>query len=222
MSKDRKPVVVLDPGHGGKDSGAKGPTGLKEKVVVLVVALLVKAILTPYCRVILTRSKDVFVTLPGRVKIANQAKADVYVSIHCNSFTKPVMGIETFINRQTQVSFPLGEALQDRMTDAFPNHTDRGLKRAGYHVLRHTKMAAALVELEFIHVVCGERHLANKSNQRKYAEAIADGVLDFLDLSRKPLVEHEDPSEPVPCKALEMSEQIDGVITQLERIKELA
>ena len=219
-------TICIDPGHGGKDPGAVGPSGLKEAQVVLAVALLMKAELLAAgdCKVVLTRGDDRFLELHERAAIANEAGANVFLSIHCNSATRPAMGIETFIARKTWVSFPLGEDIQDALCAEFPGHTDRGLKRAGFAVLRRTNMAAALAELEFIHVDCGERHLADKKVQRRYAQALVRGVRRFLEL---PALEsgkepEGEPDEPVACPALVMADRLDGVAAQLKDIAMLA
>ncbi|MDP2479739.1 MAG: N-acetylmuramoyl-L-alanine amidase [Candidatus Palauibacterales bacterium] len=79
--------IVIDPGHGGKDPGARGPRGTKEKNVALAVARRLKARLDkdPNIDASLTRSKDVFIPLAGRPKIAVERHADLFLSIHCNS-----------------------------------------------------------------------------------------------------------------------------------------
>lgn len=91
--------VVLDAGHGGKDPGAIG-NGAKEKDITLALVLKVGKILDQYkdIDVVFTRKTDVFITLNERPKIANRAKADVFVSIHCNSSANPnPFGTETFV-----------------------------------------------------------------------------------------------------------------------------
>jgi len=91
--------VVLDPGHGGKDPGAIGPNGLKEKNVTLQVAKRLKKILeTDYgCEVFLTRDKDVYLSLEERTAIANAKKADIFVSIHTNAEpSNRIQGVETY------------------------------------------------------------------------------------------------------------------------------
>lgn len=97
----RKPLVlVIDPGHGGKDPGAVGPSGLQEKHVVLQVAKQLRQIIRrnlPQYRVVMTREEDVFVPLTERTKIANTHRADVFISIHANaSERRKVRGIETW------------------------------------------------------------------------------------------------------------------------------
>jgi N-acetylmuramoyl-L-alanine amidase len=91
-------VVVLDAGHGGKDPGNLG-NGFKEKDIALSIVLKIGAALEKYkdIKVIYTRKKDVFVNLYVRGKIANKADADLFVSVHCNSFYTQVYGTETFV-----------------------------------------------------------------------------------------------------------------------------
>jgi N-acetylmuramoyl-L-alanine amidase len=90
-SVDRLIVVAIDPGHGGEDPGAVGPTGLREKDVVLQVALQLRDRLNalPGMRAMLTRDADFFVPLQDRVKKARRVQADLFVSIHADAFLTP-------------------------------------------------------------------------------------------------------------------------------------
>ncbi len=91
--------VVIDAGHGGKDPGAIGPTGLREKVVALKIARRVKQLLQKElgCQVVLTRNRDRFLPLEQRTAIANVKKADLFVSIHANaSPNRRLRGVETY------------------------------------------------------------------------------------------------------------------------------
>lgn len=91
--------IVLDPGHGGHDTGTIGPEGLREKDLVLDVAKRLGAIIEERLNseVIYTRSDDVFVPLERRTEIANEAKADLFLSIHANSSTlRSAAGVETY------------------------------------------------------------------------------------------------------------------------------
>ncbi len=92
--------IVIDPGHGGKDPGTCSPSGLKEKDIVLDVALKVAKILREKlgCEVILTRDRDVFVPLEERTAIANAKEADLFLSIHVNAAPNhDAHGIETYV-----------------------------------------------------------------------------------------------------------------------------
>jgi N-acetylmuramoyl-L-alanine amidase len=91
--------IVIDPGHGGHDTGTIGKGGLREKDLVLDVALQLRTMLEDKlgAEVILTRDRDVFVSLEDRTAIANQRQADVFVSIHANSSSnRAISGVETY------------------------------------------------------------------------------------------------------------------------------
>ena len=91
--------IVIDPGHGGHDTGTIGPTGLEEKGLTLDVALRLGKLIEQKlgAQVVFTRTEDTFVPLEERTAIANQAKADLFISIHANSSDDPAArGIETF------------------------------------------------------------------------------------------------------------------------------
>ncbi|MEK6532949.1 MAG: N-acetylmuramoyl-L-alanine amidase, partial [Nitrospirota bacterium] len=92
-------TIVLDPGHGGKDPGARGLRGTEEKDITLRVALRLRDLLSkqPGVRVLMTRDQDVFVELEERAKFANRHEADLFVSIHVNSHpSRSVKGIEIY------------------------------------------------------------------------------------------------------------------------------
>ena len=88
---DRLVIVALDPGHGGEDPGAIGPTGLREKDVVLAIALQLRDTLNavPGMRVMMTRDADFFVPLNDRVQKARRVQADLFISIHADAFLRP-------------------------------------------------------------------------------------------------------------------------------------
>jgi N-acetylmuramoyl-L-alanine amidase len=92
-------VVVLDAGHGGKDPGKPSKYGYKEKDIALKIVLAVGELLekNPDIKVIYTRKTDVFIELKDRPKIANRAKADLFVSIHCNAHHTEAYGTETYV-----------------------------------------------------------------------------------------------------------------------------
>lgn len=104
---DRLIVVAIDPGHGGEDPGAVGPTGLKEKDVVLSVAKQLQERLNalPGMRAMLTRDADFFVTLHERVKKARRVQADLFVSVHADAFYTPqARGASVFALSQSGAS----------------------------------------------------------------------------------------------------------------------
>lgn len=108
--------IVIDPGHGGKDPGAIGYRGLKEKDVTLRLAKLLKQKLEAYpgCQVILTRYKDEYVPLEKRAALANKVKADLFISLHCNACpSHRLHGIETYFLGLTDDKYALAVAARE-------------------------------------------------------------------------------------------------------------
>jgi N-acetylmuramoyl-L-alanine amidase len=176
-------LVMVDPGHGGKDPGAIG-FGLYESHVVLDTGLRLRAILerTPI-RVKMTRESNVFYSLSERVQKANAANATSFVSIHANAFSGRTSGTETFYyraayNQNWEDSKQLATFIQKRMIQAW-RLTNRGVKDGNLYVLRENTMPAALVELGFIDNATDNAKLKSPEWRAKAAEAIYYGILDY-------------------------------------------
>ena len=125
-------VVVLDPGHGGKDPGASGPGGIEEKRITLAIARAAAARLRrvdPGLRVLLTRSGDSYVSLAGRTAFANAKGADLFVSIHVNASETPESsGIETYtLNNSNDRATKRLAALENGLAEAGVERSDRDL-----------------------------------------------------------------------------------------------
>jgi N-acetylmuramoyl-L-alanine amidase len=111
--------IVIDPGHGGHDTGTTGPTGLLEKDVVLDVGLRLKKLLEQKagCEVVMTRSDDTFIPLEERTAIANEKAADLFISIHANaSGDRSARGIETYYLNFTSSPESLEVAARENAT----------------------------------------------------------------------------------------------------------
>jgi N-acetylmuramoyl-L-alanine amidase len=145
-------VICIDAGHGGSDPGAEGVCGILEKDVNLDVALTLRSYLEDRgAEVVMTRDGDYYVSLDERCTIANNAGADIFVSIHCNSYSSSTAnGIETYwYTYGSSNSERLATEIQQSMVQTF-GLRDRGVKQADYYVLKNTAMPAALSELMFI------------------------------------------------------------------------
>ncbi|GAB6149714.1 hypothetical protein JCM1406_08840 [Clostridium novyi] len=180
--------VAIDPGHGGYDSGAVGHNGVLEKNVTLAVSLKLGQVLkNSGIDVVYTRTSDKCpwpsnknAELQMRCDIANNANADYFVSIHCNSAdTSAATGIETYYDRDSKRGNILAKNIQNELVNEF-GYKNRGIKPCGFYVVRHTKMQAVLVELEFISNSNREQILNNPKYQQRYAEAIARGIKDTI------------------------------------------
>ncbi|MCL6479559.1 MAG: N-acetylmuramoyl-L-alanine amidase [Peptococcaceae bacterium] len=186
--------IADDAGHGGRDSGAIGPTGVKEKNITLSVAKQVADILKHIVDVRLTREDDRELgptkdaDLQARVNVANNWNADIFVSIHCNSADdKSAHGCEVWTTPgQTQADI-LAESIIEAMETALPELTFRkdytdgdSDKEAKFAVLTRTKMPAVLIELAFISNPTEEALLESPAFQARAAIAIAKGIANFL------------------------------------------
>lgn len=183
-------VIVIDPGHGGTDTGAISAKNLYEKDVTLPIALHLKPILEERgATVILTRDGDYDVygphadavsELQARVDIAERETADVFLSIHIDSFVRPnVGGVTTYYHRKTVFDETLAEALHDHTTrvDGFD---DRGTRTANFYLLVNSTMPSALVELGFLSNPKEEAQLRKDNVRRAFAEQIADGLEEYF------------------------------------------
>jgi N-acetylmuramoyl-L-alanine amidase len=169
--------VMIDAGHGGKDPGAVSGA-LQEKDIVLQVALLLEEELEARGHEVeLTRRSDIFLPLDRRAALANGAKAQLFVSLHCNSSVNPdAHGMEVFHFRGSEQSRRWAQKVQSAMAARFPDHRNRGIKDATFAVLRLTRMPAVLVELEFLSHPKQRCFLDDPACQAGLAEAIADAV----------------------------------------------
>ena len=180
-------IIVLDPGHGGSDPGAIGPTGLQEKQVTLPIAEYLKSILEAKgAKVILTRTTDVDVygphasgvdELQARVNVANGNQADAFISIHINSFSNPnVGGIATYYFDGSDQSKKLASSVQEQIAEHNGFNGDRGIQPGNLYVLRHSLMPSILVELGFISNPKEEGHLKESETQKDFANELAKGL----------------------------------------------
>lgn len=181
MTKIAQYKICIDPGHGGKDPGAIGPSGTKEKDITLAIALKLKPLLENRgIEIYLTRTADIFVDLSIRAKMANEAHADYFVSIHCNSAINPqAHGIETYCYVKSEKAEKLANMVQSEIVKA-TGLMDRGVKTANFAVLRETKMPAILIETAFISNINEEKLFKNVVFQDKIAIAIAKGLCRYL------------------------------------------
>ncbi len=173
-------VVIVDPGHGGKDPGAIGLGGLQEKDVIMPIAQQVASILEQQgVQAVLTRRSDYFVDLAPRVAMAERMNADLFVSIHANSMglSRPdISGLETYY-------YSSGQRLAQTIHNSISQSMDvknRGVRRARFFVLRKTSMPSVLVEVGFVTGREDAVKLSNPTYRSQMAEAIARGILQYI------------------------------------------
>jgi len=182
---------LIDPGHGGPDTGAIGPNHTYEKDNNLAIALALNDILKQAgAKTILTRDKDISPAvnysetedLQARVNIANAAKVDLFICIHNDANGKPeIQGTATYYsedNPQKSESIRLANSIQAATIDTLQTN-NRGLKEAGFYVLKHTTMPSILLETAFISNPYEEARLQNSTFRQNVATAIFHGIYNY-------------------------------------------
>ncbi len=137
-------------------------------------------------QVIMTRTSDVDVDLPPRVALANSSGADAFVSVHANalSMARPdVNGVETFYFQGGR-SAALAEAIQRQLMAVSPGTPDRGARPGRFFVIRRTVMPSALTEMGFVTGQIDAPRLADPEFRRRLAQAVATGILNYLNGGR--------------------------------------
>ncbi|BBB92614.1 MAG TPA: N-acetylmuramoyl-L-alanine amidase [Methylomusa anaerophila] len=181
-------VFCLDPGHGGSDPGSLGPAGTAEKDHTLAIALLLRDKLEKNgATVIMTRDSDKDVAYPDaipdeelrvRVSAANDAEADLFISIHNDSFTsKTAVGTTTF-HYGDRESVQLAKLVQECIGNRLGTK-DRGSRFASFYTLRYTDMPAILVEVAFISNPVEEMLLSSTDGRENAADSICEGIMKY-------------------------------------------
>jgi orotidine 5'-phosphate decarboxylase subfamily 1 len=240
----KRRLVVIDAGHGGRDPGARGPGGTREKDITLAVSRRLAAVLRqdPTLEVRMTRDRDTLIALHDRARLANRWRRDgqpaLFVSVHANANpSRSEKGYETYFlaeartadARRVEGVRERGRAVRGETPGAGPclhphrpapepapprvgrrgaddpgapprgaPGPDRGVKQAGFAVLRGTFMPAVLVEIGFVSNPSEERLLTTAERQREIAEQLARGIRDF---SRAPVILAGPPCEVKPFPA---------------------
>jgi N-acetylmuramoyl-L-alanine amidase len=177
--------LVIDLGHGGYDPGAIGLNKTHEADVVLAIGKELNELLKGYkLEIKFTRLSNVYLSLSERAKIANDFKADYFLSIHINSASdKSVRGVEVwqYSNKNDRLN-KFSNGLCTDISKIF-NVRNRGVKLSQkLSVLKNTNMPAALIEVDFISNVNAEKDLNVSSNIKAVALAIRDNLLDLFEL----------------------------------------
>ena len=179
-------MVVIDPGHGGKDPGTSGHN-MVEKNIVLPLALKVAAMLRQAgFRVVCTRTDDSYPTLEDRVKLAEKNKAAVFLSIHANAFTRTTTrGVETVYpakGTHAAVSASFGKLVQAGLTTACPDTMDRRAKSdvRNLYILKNAPCATAIAEIGFLTNAEDAAYIADPERQQDIAVGLANAVIRYF------------------------------------------
>ena len=178
-------ILVIDLGHGGTDPGAVGPNGTHEADLVLAIGKELNELLKGYnLSIKFTRLSNIYLSLTERAKIANDFKADYFLSIHINSASdKTVRGVEVwqYSNKNDRLNKFSNGLCSD--VSKILNIRNRGLKLSKeLSVLRNTTMPAALIEVDFISNAQAEKDLKVNANIRAVAIAIKNNLVKLFEL----------------------------------------
>lgn len=183
---DAKKIIVIDPGHGGNDSGAIGVNNLKEKSITLEIARSISEMAeknhNKTVEIYQTRYSDTLVSLSDRAKLAKGLNADLFLSLHCNHSDNPdARGVEVYVSNQssrfldeaTWFGFQLQADLNEKL-----GFESRGVKFANFQVLRETTdfMPSVLLELGFLSNEDERRYISNYT----HAGLIAAIILSLI------------------------------------------
>lgn len=187
--------IVIDPGHGGVDPGAMGSKGVHEKDIVLEVSKKLADILRQSgAEVILTRESDRDLSdadvynlyrsklqdLTRRVELANENNADIFISIHVNSFPdRREKGAQTFSQPGSEESKKLAASIQKEL-NSFLENSGREAKQVDYFANRMTEMPSVIVEIGFITNPGEEKLMLDPVYQNKIAWSIYAGTARYL------------------------------------------
>jgi N-acetylmuramoyl-L-alanine amidase len=168
-------TVVVDAGHGGKDSGAYRRYGPAEKMVTLDVAQrLERKLRESKIKTVMTRDSDVFIPLNDRVAMENAQKNAIFVSIHFNdSRRRKTRGFETYYH--SGASIDLADRIQQKLMTV-PSSANGGVHTANFRVLRLANCPAVLVECGYL----SNRSEGNQARDSEYRELLADRIAEAI------------------------------------------
>jgi N-acetylmuramoyl-L-alanine amidase len=168
-------TVVVDAGHGGKDTGAYRRYGGAEKIATLDVAKrLDRKLRESQLKTVMTRSSDVFISLDERVAIENRQKNAIFVSIHFNdSRRRGIHGFETYYHSASAAE--LANRIQQKLM-TLPHSANRGVHTANFRVLRLAAYPAVLVECGFL----SNRAEGGEARDSEYRELLADRIAEAI------------------------------------------
>ena len=190
-------VIVLDAGHGKPDEGAQSSTGTTEAETNLKIALKVQSLLEQSgATVILTRSDDEAIydldsktlkqkkisDIRNRVKIGNEAQADIFVSIHLNKIPQEqYWGWQCFYKEGNEQSIKLAKSLQENLNESIQKENKRvAMKLENVYIMKHVEIPISIVECGFLSNKEEEKLLLEDSYQDKLAWGIYNGIIDYF------------------------------------------
>ncbi|PQV63101.1 N-acetylmuramoyl-L-alanine amidase [Abditibacterium utsteinense] len=177
-------TIVVDAGHGGHDTGARGRSSMEKSHTLDISRRLRNNLQARGANVLMTRDSDNFISLQGRVDFANQRRANLFVSVHINaSPNKNSGGTETFY--YTAISQSLAREVHKELVKA-TGRVNRNIHQRRFYVVRHTWMPSILTETAFISNSKEEALLLNPNYRERVARGIAQGISNYISIYGRP------------------------------------
>ncbi|HOK53300.1 MAG TPA: N-acetylmuramoyl-L-alanine amidase, partial [Armatimonadota bacterium] len=176
-------TIVIDPGHGGRDPGAQR-NGVQEKTLNLQISNAIRyALEREGAKVILTRYDDQFLELSDRPAVADQYRADFFISVHCNAMPSPntATGIQTLYSNKSGSNYLLAAALHNQIVRLTGMSDGKVRNRPGLIVLKHANIPAVLLECGFIDNDRDRQKLCDPTYHRTLAQAVVDGLKHYVE-----------------------------------------
>jgi N-acetylmuramoyl-L-alanine amidase len=193
-TQEVKGVVVIDAGHGGMDEGTSSQDGryLEKDYALIIVKRLKKLLEEENVTVYYTRMADKNISKEKRTKKANQLKADLFISVHCNASSvgdTTANGLETlYSKRQAKNSSLSNKKLAQIMLDELTKATglrERGvINREQLYLLHHSEVPTTIVEIGYMSSKKDLKFIKKKSGQQKIAQGICDGIMRALEAEK--------------------------------------
>lgn len=184
-------IIVIDPGHGGKDPGAISKNGTKEKDVNLQVSIKTRDLLRDIgYDVRMTREDDTFIGIYDRAHFANNNNADLFISFHANAYpnNNAIKGVEVLYcpalkgDKNEEDQYPFAKSILDYYLKG-TGAADRGIRqRADLPVVRMTKMPAVLLEIGYLTNEEEEKLITNENYQNKIADSVVKGIENYFEI----------------------------------------
>ena len=178
--------VIIDPGHGGVDSGAHHKKILEKNINLAIAKKLATQLKESNIEVKLTRTQDKLYKndrqqdLKHRIQVANNSQAHILISLHVNSFpSSQSFGGETYYNNNCKEGKKLASAIQEQLLKIQPKNY-RTIKTAPYYILQESKIPAVLIEVGFISNSQDRKRITNPQEQEKIAAAITTGIINYF------------------------------------------
>lgn len=197
-------TILIDPGHGGKDVGAVNGKDYEKDLNLAVALRLATQLRDKGFKVYMTRNMDTEISLDKRTQFSDRIQADLFVSIHCNSASATVNGLETYIatpkndpnfgvstitnescpaNKYDKANAYLAYYTQRELLQKV-GMTDRGVRRKRFYVIRNTNCPSMLIEIGYITNTAELAKLKTPDQQQKIADAITEGILKYRNATK--------------------------------------